>query len=401
MKENLITDAKFKSTKLIKKNSIATAAEIIKNEGTVAMPTETVYGLGADATNQSAVAKIFEAKGRPSDNPLIVHFHSVAHVLEFFPNISPVEINLLRKIKSGLTLVVPYTEQIRDYTTSDTDEENGPKIPAVTRGHQSTVAIRIPNNKIARKLIKLSSKPIAAPSANTSTRPSPTTWQHVESDLNGKIDAIIMSGTGNKTTKIGIESTVVKLVNTSHTPSLFQSATPLTQEGNLPHETKSTPLNSEGCPAGTGRAQAGKGVLLILRNGGVSKSRLEKISGLPVKYATDKSDKDASPGTRYKHYSPSMPVKLFEPHELDKILLEFENTTPPTATEIISWHNHSAKYIMKNLFKKLREAECELNDVKENYNGDLTNYCILIEKPPTGDEYMGIWDRISKIVGNS
>ncbi len=171
---------------------IQSAAEIIQKGGLVAFPTETVYGLGADALNPEAVLALFKAKKRPLDNPPIVHVADPAEVYKLVEEVPAKARILMEKFWPGpLTLI---------FKRSDI-------VPKVTVAGLDTVAIRMPKHKVALELIKLSRCPIAAPSANLAGKPSPTTAQHVYEDLNGRIDAIIDGGATN----IGVESTVVDL----------------------------------------------------------------------------------------------------------------------------------------------------------------------------------------------
>lgn len=176
------------------KRKLESAAEIIKNGGLVAMPTETVYGLAADGLNPNAVKKIFEVKGRPSDNPLILHVSSIEEVEPLVSEISEKAKLLMDKLWPGpLTIIFKKSDIVPDIITAGGD----------------TVAIRMPDNEIAKTLIRLSGTAIAAPSANLSGKPSPTNAIDVFVDMNGKID-MILDGGG---CKIGIESTVVDVVD--------------------------------------------------------------------------------------------------------------------------------------------------------------------------------------------
>ena len=171
-------------------DSTERAAKIIRDGGLVAFPTETVFGIGVDATNGAAVAKLFEAKGRPSDNPLIVHLDDPAHWARAASDLPGVAEALLDAFCPGpLTVVLPKRPTISEQVTAGL----------------TTVGIRIPDHPIAREILQLAAVPVAAPSANRSGRPSGTTWQSVSEDLDGRIDAIFKA---NSTT-IGIESTVV------------------------------------------------------------------------------------------------------------------------------------------------------------------------------------------------
>ena len=231
---------------------IGKAAEIIKRGGIVAIPTETVYGLAADALNGDAVRKIFKAKGRPMDNPLIVHISDISQIYSLvreFPRKAEI---LAEKFWPGpLTIILPKSDIIPDEVSAGLD----------------TVAIRFPSHKTAQKLISLSS-PLAAPSANLSGSPSPTTLRHVYEDMNGRADAIIDGGD----CEVGVESTVITLA--SDIPTL-------------------------------------------LRPGGITAEQLRSTIGeIKVADAVTQplgdGEKAASPGMKYKHYSPKAEVILLD-----------------------------------------------------------------------------------------
>jgi L-threonylcarbamoyladenylate synthase len=163
---------------------------------TVAFPTETVYGLGADATSPAALAAIFKAKGRPSDNPLIVHVAEVEQIRELTAEMTPLAQLLIKHFWPGpLTIILKKSEKVSDMVTAGLD----------------TVALRMPSHPLARRLIALAGVPVAAPSANRSGRPSPTRGTHVITDLMGRVDAIIDGGP----CEVGLESTVVDATGTS------------------------------------------------------------------------------------------------------------------------------------------------------------------------------------------
>lgn len=171
---------------------IKMAAEEIKKGNLVAFPTETVYGLGADAFNEQAIAKIFQAKGRPFNDPLITHIADIKELYKLSKQIPPVALKLAKAFWPGpLTLVLKKSELVSDIITAGLD----------------TVAVRMPADNIALSLIKEAQTPIVAPSANIFGRVSPTSAQHVEDDLNGKIKMIIDGGK----TKVGVESTVLDI----------------------------------------------------------------------------------------------------------------------------------------------------------------------------------------------
>lgn len=242
-------------TLLLTEKDIDRAAEIIKNGGLVAMPTETVYGLAADALNGEAVAKIFKAKGRPMDNPLIVHISDIKQIeklVSFFPQKAQ---KLAEKFWPGpLTMVLPKSDLI----------------PHEVSAGLSTVAVRFPSHSIAQALISASS-PLAAPSANLSGSPSPTTARHVLADMNGRIDAIIDGGDCD----VGVESTVITLAE--ETPMLLRPGG----------------ITLEQLQAEIGEVYAHPAVLKPLENGMTA----------------------ASPGMKYKHYSPRADVVLLKGSE--------------------------------------------------------------------------------------
>lgn len=180
---------------------IRTAAEIIRNGGLVAFPTETVYGLGGDAFDENAAAAIYAAKGRPSDNPLIVHIAETEDLTKLCDEVPPAVYALAERFWPGpLTMIVGKNSRVPDTVTGGLD----------------TVAVRLPDNLTARRLIKASGTFIAAPSANLSGRPSPTAASHVKEDLAGRIDMIIDGGD----IEIGLESTIVDM--TGEIPMLLR-----------------------------------------------------------------------------------------------------------------------------------------------------------------------------------
>lgn len=231
----------------INKQFISEAAALLKAGETVAFPTETVYGLGADATNKSAVAKIFEAKGRPQDNPLIAHVANVEQLQQLVDNLPEYVDDLITAFSPGpLTYVL---------------ESNGACAENVTAG-LSTIGVRIPDHPVALELLQACNFPVAAPSANLSGKPSPTTADHVDEDLNGKISGIVDGGP----TGVGVESTVISCRE---------------------HD------------------------VVILRPGGITKEQIEQI--VPVAEPVNETvDKPASPGMKYKHYSPDVPLWLVD-----------------------------------------------------------------------------------------
>ena len=189
-----MNDANISTTKLTKANdeSIKEAAQIIKSGGLVAFPTETVYGLGANALSDKASRKIFEAKGRPADNPLIAHVSDINMLLDIVEYVPAQADILIEKFWPGPLTLIFKKKNI---------------VPGFVSGGLDTIGVRMPDNDIALRLIREAGVPIAAPSANTSGKPSPTVAAHVMMDLDGKINMIIDGGN----TSVGLESTIVDL----------------------------------------------------------------------------------------------------------------------------------------------------------------------------------------------
>lgn len=225
---------------------IAEAALCLRQGELVAFPTETVYGLGANALDETAAQKIYAAKGRPSDNPLIVHIYDKAQLEQLVSHVPPKAEALMAAFWPGpLTLVLPRAQAVPDCVT----------------GGLATVGIRMPDHPAALALLKACGLPLAAPSANTSGKPSPTHAEHVYHDLSGRIAGIIDGGP----TTVGLESTVLDV--TTEPP-------------------------------------------VILRPGGVSQEAIERVIG-PVEADTslkDAKDVPKAPGMKYKHYAPEAAV---------------------------------------------------------------------------------------------
>lgn len=229
------------------------AGKVLRAGGLCAIPTETVYGLAANALDGQAVQKIFEAKGRPQDNPLIVHISCMEELPPLVREIPQAAIALAEAYWPGpLTIILPKADCIPE---------------AVACGHP-TVAIRMPSHPIANAIIRTAGVPLAAPSANLSGKPSPTTAQHVLHDLNGRVDMIVDGGE----CAVGVESTVITLC------------------GEKPR---------------------------LLRPGGITWEQLSAVLGevevdKAVFHALDKGEKPASPGMKYQHYSPDADVLLIK-----------------------------------------------------------------------------------------
>lgn len=229
------------------------AAKIIKSGGIGAFPTETVYGLGANALDGEAVKKIFKAKGRPQDNPLIIHIANKKDIDKYVTEVPECARKLMDKFWPGpLTIILKKKDIVSDITSAGLD----------------TIGVRMPKDEIALKLIELSNVPIAAPSANISGRPSPTDIERCKEDLDGRVDFII----GNKKSEIGVESTIVDTTG-DH--------------------------------------------LCILRPGGITLEMLKEVdSGAYIDKAIlstlDEKLKPKAPGMKYKHYAPKAKVRMVQ-----------------------------------------------------------------------------------------
>lgn len=237
---------------------VGAAARMLAQGRVIAFPTETVYGLGADARNSEAVSHIFLAKGRPTDNPLIVHVASLDSLYQM--KLTNVLSNAARSLAKALwpgplTLVLPLSS-------------TAGLAPSVTAG-LNTVGIRVPQHPVAAALLARANVPIAAPSANRSGRPSPTTAIHVLNDLDGNIDGVVDGGDVNQHQHaVGIESTVVDATRPE--------------------------------------------ILTILRPGAVSRATLQRISGVRVEEATHYTERPRAPGMKYRHYAPRATMRLVE-----------------------------------------------------------------------------------------
>ncbi|HWP78915.1 MAG TPA: L-threonylcarbamoyladenylate synthase [Candidatus Nitrosotenuis sp.] len=299
---------------------IKEAAKVIRRGKLVAFPTETVYGLGANALNAGAVKRIFEAKGRPADNPLIIHIYDKDDLVFLAKEIPEIAERLTRRFWPGpLTIVLKKSEIV----------------PKIVTGGLDTVAIRMPKNNIAQLLIREAGVPIAAPSANVAGRPSPTTAKHVLEDLAGKVDLIIDGGK----TKIGIESTVVDL------------------SGKTP---------------------------MLLRPGGVTLEQLQKEIGKvnvhPIVEGRKTKSVHRSPGMKYRHYSPNAKIILIEGPaskvnaEISKLIKTLKNQRKRVGvlatqrghqqrSDFTKYVGGSHSEIAANLFDAFREFDAKKIDV--------------------------------------
>lgn len=235
------------------------AAECIKKGGLVAFPTETVYGLGADTFNCDAVAKIYKAKGRPSDNPLISHIADIDEVDKLATFVPENAKKLMEAFWGGpLTVILKRKSEV----------------PDIVSAHLDTVSIRMPSHPIANMLIKLAETPIAAPSANLSGSPSPTTFEHCKADMDGRVDMIIDGGACS----VGVESTVVDMT------------------GDVP---------------------------VILRPGAITREHVASVCGDCI-FGGEYASAPKCPGMKYTHYSPKADV--YAVNDIENVLLPQDDT---------------------------------------------------------------------------
>lgn len=277
--------------------SPAEAAEVIKRGGIVAFPTETVYGLGADIFNESAVAKIFEAKMRPGDNPLIAHIHDLGQIYDLTTRLNSNAERLVARFFPGpLTIVVDRSDAV----------------PLIATAGLETIGIRMPKLTVARHFLSECGTPIVAPSANLSGRPSPTTWTAVFEDLNGRIDCILQGDPA----EIGIESTVVDC--TSPNP-------------------------------------------VLLRQGAISFEQLRsEIPDMSV-FTGSETLAVRSPGLRHRHYSPTAKVVIVSPGKAPLSALQAAyiglNVPPRPTAFILSRLCLSIDEYAKAVFEFFRECD--------------------------------------------
>lgn len=316
---------------------IRRAAEIIRAGGLVAFPTETVYGLGASALNEKAAEKIYMAKGRPSDNPLIAHvaYPQEAERIAFVP---PVFYRLAQRFMPGpLTVIMPKREIVPDGVTGGLD----------------SVAVRCPSHPVAHRLIREAGVPIAAPSANRSGAPSPTTAAHVLHDMDGRIDMILDGGA----CEIGVESTVIRLTD-------------------------------NGCE--------------ILRPGAVTEEMLAAVcktvtvAGAVTQPALA-GDKPLSPGMKYKHYAPRAEVILVDAATPEDFAA-YVRAHAAVGTAVIASEEHVSLFagIPVLLFGKTDNAEEESHSIfallREADDRALER--LYVRLPPAKGEYLALYNRL-------
>ncbi|MBR2974720.1 MAG: threonylcarbamoyl-AMP synthase [Clostridia bacterium] len=292
------------------------AGQLIQQGQLVAFPTETVYGLGANALDRDAVQGIFAAKGRPSDNPLIVHVANASQISQVAHcDNADVQRVVEAFMPGSLTVVLPKRDVVPDVVTAGLN----------------TVAVRMPGSKQALSFLSACQVPVAAPSANTSTRPSPTNWQTVRDDMDGKIAAILCGDD----CAVGIESTVLDM-------------------------TQPTPT--------------------VLRPGVVTPSQISKVLGKPVKVVTNPTAKVNSPGVKYKHYAPNCEMVLNVDGDVQKICAFYDAQAAQGKRVVIlaqqaqGFGNRSVKLlgstdeaVAQGLFASLRQCETNFDLIIASY----------------------------------
>ena len=320
------------------------AAEILRRGGLVAFPTETVYGLGGDATDAEASKRIYAAKGRPSDNPLIIHL-AYPEEAEAYAHTSPLYYRLAKAFMPGpLTVILPKKDTV----------------PLSTTGGLDTVAVRCPAHPVAHRLIELLGRPIAAPSANLSGKPSPTNARHVAEDMDGRVDAILDGGES----EIGLESTIVKLDGDTAT---------LLRPGGITYDA----------------------LCMVLDHVSVADAVTHRLA---------ENERPLSPGMKYRHYAPTAPLVLLsgerervldflrrEQKENDCAILCYEedvpfldqrNLFPIGARDDLDAQAHS-------LFRTLRQAD------------RASTACIYAPLPPTEGLGLALYNRMIRAAAHT
>ena len=292
-------------------SKLKVAGEIIKNGGLVLFPTETVYGLGANGLDENAVKKIYKAKGREQDNPLILHVSNFDMVSKIAKNISDIEYTLMKTFWPGpFTIILDRTEIVPDIVTAGLD----------------TVGVRMPSGIIAKELISYAGIPIAAPSANVSGRPSGTNISDIFEELSDKVDYIVDGGE----CEVGLESTVVRVVD---------------------------------------------GIPNILRPGKISPEDIKKAVGIVkidehILKDIEIDEKVLSPGMKYKHYAPKADCILVYSEDNEKMIKKIQEITQKYTNPLVISCNENAKYYdVKN--KILYGSKKNLNEIAQNIFKDL------------------------------
>jgi L-threonylcarbamoyladenylate synthase len=307
---------------------IARAARILRSGGLVAFPTETVYGLGADASSASAMAKLYAVKRRPADHPVIVHFASADAAFGWASEVPESARKLAKAFWPGpLTIVLKRSPKAQDFVT----------------GGQDTVGLRLPSHPVARELLQLFGRGVAAPSANRFGRISPTTAAHVRADLGADVDLVLEGGP----TEVGIESTILDL--------------------------------------------SGAGAVL-LRPGRISRQELEQVVGSPVLEKSAGSPRHS--GGLERHYAPRTPARLVPAYDLDR---EIACLKEKVAVLAFSRPDERVDYWLRMPRDPLAYAQKLYAALRELDSAGCAE--ILIEAPPEAPEWAAVGDRLKRACG--
>ena len=307
---------------------IARAAHILRSGGLVAFPTETVYGLGADASSAAAMAKLYAVKRRPADHPVIVHFASADAAFGWAREVPESARKLAKAFWPGpLTLVLKRSQKAHDFVT----------------GGQDTVGLRLPSHPVARELLQLIGRGVAAPSANRFGRVSPTTAAHVRADLGADVDLVLEGGP----TEVGIESTILDL--------------------------------------------SGAGPVL-LRPGRISRQELEQVVGSPVLEKSAGSPRHS--GGLERHYAPRTPARLVPAYDLDR---EIARLKEKVAVLAFSRPDERVDYWLRMPRDPLAYAQKLYAALRELDSAGCAG--ILIEAPPEAPEWAAVGDRLKRACG--
>ncbi len=329
-------------TKIWTPDELPAAVRAIKRGSLVAFPTETVYGLGADAFNEKAVGKVYAAKGRPSDNPLIVHVADPEQI-DAFAQRNEWADKLIKAFWPGpLTMILPVKPGA---------------LSATVTGGLDTVAIRMPDNDLTRSLIREADTPIVGPSANTSGRPSPTIAQHVYHDLHGKISGILDGGS----TRIGVESTVIDL--------------------------------STDVPT-------------VLRPGKITPEQIEVILGTDVEagqHAVKADEVPKAPGMKYRHYAPDKDVYMVTEDEWTQAIIWAQSQLDPVGimltNDLIAEHQLSGMDFVWSLGPDADSAAAKLFAGLRHFDAQPNVNTILVAKMPETSANAAYNNRLNKAAG--
>ncbi len=321
---------------------LALAGEMIRSGELVAFPTETVYGLGANALDECAVRKSYAVKGRPADNPLIVHVCDKSQIYDVASEVSSYAEKVIERVMPGpITIVLPKRALISDVVTAG--------LPSV--------AVRMPVSEEARSFLRAAATPVSAPSANLSGRPSPTTWQRVREDMDGRIAAVLCGAP----CKVGIESTVLDL-------------------------SRERPV--------------------VLRPGAVSAEFLSSLLGVEVTVLSDPTSKVNSPGVRYKHYSPKVPMVLELEGDVDKLAAYYDRKVAEGCNPVL-WVRDAKRFGSRHTAFMGLTAEDAAANLYETMRSLETRYDFIIASfcPRRGGydtpASQGVLDRLMRACGHN